>query len=180
MNDSPSRLASIIRFNVLRQEVGQWSRENFGQQLSKCERYNLPFEETDRHRYIRSAPIALGSLAPFLGVIEECGELAEAVLNNDISLVRDAVGDTLIKRHQGIRKYTNLEFFLNEMRPSLTNLFTCLGRFLYIADNRRILAELPLSVQSETILIVAEQTWQIVRQRNWQANPITGIGQVKS
>jgi len=57
----------------IQQEVGDWSVKNFGLQTSKAN------------------GIALGSLAPLLGIVEEIGELYDAVMDAD---KEDALADT--------------------------------------------------------------------------------------
>lgn len=69
----------IQRYESLIMAVGKWSAHNFEKQDSKW----LPSEK-------------LGSAACVLGIIEEIGELFEAVLNDNAFLVRDAIGDVLI------------------------------------------------------------------------------------
>lgn len=60
-------------------EVGRWSRENFGRQESKVE-----------------PGLALGPLAPLLGIGEELGEWAEAWEEGRTPEIRDSLGDVVI------------------------------------------------------------------------------------
>ena len=55
-----------MAFKELQGAIGEWSRENFGDQTSKTETRFIPF------------PLVLGSLAPLLGIVEEAGELKDA------------------------------------------------------------------------------------------------------
>lgn len=65
--------------STLQREVGEWSQVNFGDQASKTH-----------------IPLVLGSVAPILGIIEEFGEMDEALVNRDITLAKDSVADILI------------------------------------------------------------------------------------
>ena len=68
-------------FQTLIEEVGVWSNQNFGFNVSK---------------WPRREDILLDHTAPLLGIIEECGELAEAFKDMNKELIRDSIGDTLI------------------------------------------------------------------------------------
>ena len=68
-----------IRPDNLQELVGQWSQDNFGNQVSK------------------SSGVELGSIAPLLGMVEEtCDELVTAYNNRDEQGALDALGDIMI------------------------------------------------------------------------------------
>lgn len=86
------------RFGNLVLAVGDWSLYNFGVNVSKSEiavGSLHDFLEGAAERQLRS-PLILNSVASFLGMIEEFGELAEAVVNDDLGLTKDAVADIMI------------------------------------------------------------------------------------
>ena len=67
------------KFNRLILEVGKWSKTNFKMQKSKW------FDD-----------IYLDSVAPVLGIVEELGELADAISRRNAIPRYDAIGDTMI------------------------------------------------------------------------------------
>lgn len=93
---------------ILQREIGDWSVANFGLQetpyLGVYEAggvvANTPRSAADGH----ADPTArhgnlvatLGSLAPLMGIVEELGELAEALVGENKAAAEDAVGDILV------------------------------------------------------------------------------------
>ena len=73
----------------LQEEIGQWSRDNFGKQVSKTERPII----TDATNTTRAVPLVLGSLNPLMGMMEETGELFGATNMED---KEDAVVDIFV------------------------------------------------------------------------------------
>jgi len=165
-----------MQLSKIEEEVAEWSRRNFGAQVSKTTGQEL------------------GSLAPLLGLGEELGELEEARSKGDLFLLRDAVGDCFIylldycsreelsfeslwnssiimtgpkiylhlygkllhvvlKRHQGIRGYDNDAKFLHEHTMLL----------------RWIIGELKQEVDAPEDLL--QKVWQEVKERDWKKNP---------
>lgn len=83
-------------FEKIREEVAVWSKANFGDQESphfviKVE--PLPVGPGGKVKPLPKALVALGSLAPLMGIVEEIGEICEAGYPID---TEDAVGDVFI------------------------------------------------------------------------------------
>lgn len=64
-------------------EVGEWSLENFGQNVTKARGYETEHGDTCH----------LGSLCSVLGMMEESGELSDAMEGRDTTAAVDAIGD---------------------------------------------------------------------------------------
>ena len=79
-----------IRFLRLVNEVGKWSYENFGSQQSKTTFCRL---SNDSPGYTN---LLLGPVAPAFGIIEEMGELFDALAKYDRGLVEDSIADAMI------------------------------------------------------------------------------------
>jgi len=80
----------------IQKEVGEWSRENFGEQRSKHNTVMYIVSNKSGVFGSNEHPLYLGSLAPLLGIVEEIGELAAATEAGDMAEMKDAVGDILI------------------------------------------------------------------------------------
>lgn len=88
------------QMNQLIKEVGEWSKDNFGEQETLVLQV-VPLKEVkkfsdwqDLHPRTVESPVAcLGSLAPLLGIVEEYGEFVDAVSEEDR---QDAIGDIII------------------------------------------------------------------------------------
>ena len=78
----------------IQKEVGEWARANFGEQESKAVALDVEVvdRETDETEIIQ-VPLKLGSLAPLMGIVEEMGELMEAICCDDKEEQKDAIGD---------------------------------------------------------------------------------------
>lgn len=81
----------LTNFNSLAPQVGEWSRYNFGDQESEAIR--VTFFVDGSHV---SGVACLDAIAPLLGIGEEIGELALALLSNDQKEVVDALADITI------------------------------------------------------------------------------------
>lgn len=211
----------IHPFTTLCEQVGEWSRRNFGDQESKW------LEPTPLSLYPDNTPACclqrLNHIAPLLGIIEEIGELATAchLSSHDYAAARDAVGDIMIyladylvrmrpncpdpasminwllvddrlriecpessiggssqfllthigqlvhrnlKRHQGIRGYHDNHKFFPEIRLQLNDILIGVGRLYALSKPDR-------QCSVHEILIIAVDTWQQVKQRDWKKNP---------
>lgn len=82
----------------IQNQVAKWSIKNFGSQRSKLD-----------------PALTLGSLAPLLGLIEEFGELSEAVDNQNREEIEDALGDIGIY----LCDYTSREGILLPIRENI-------------------------------------------------------------
>lgn len=80
------------RFANLMIEVGQWSHNNFGDQISKWMGFR-PYPETMPDTVLSCR---LFHVSPLMGIIEECGEMAEALEQLRPDQSRDAMADVLI------------------------------------------------------------------------------------
>lgn len=147
-------------------EVGEWSRRNFGDQVSKV------------------TGAILGSLAPLLGFVEEYGERCDSLTPaeaNDAEadmgiylldfLSREGVSvyelpegspksipsslrrlcHAVLKRHQGIRGFDDAEKYATARNQACADLF----------------ARLRLRQGFDADL---EETWLKVKQRDWEKN----------
>lgn len=176
--------------NELQTAVGDWSKNNFGNQQSKAE-----------------PALVLGSLAPLLGVGEEIGELAESTRVED---QQDALSDIVIylcdyavregfdlsqvmgqdtpyssshnngdlltpvvsaygkllratlKRHQGIKGMDNFASYAIIRRDAVSQLYLALSSFAWW-------------VLDTPLILLANDTWDsIVSKRDWKKDAATG------
>jgi len=163
----------------IQSEVGVWSKMNFGNQVSK--RTNFP----------------LGSVAPLLGLAEELTEMLTATTREESE---DAVGDVLLylldlsnrddydvyiawhpssrpdsaiqtvirgigllthahlKAHQGIRGYGDESFYKEKREIAYRTIFCGLHA---IADKDL----------AKPLIVILQETWARVQQRDWVADP---------
>lgn len=161
---------SVLSLPEIQAEVEEWSRRNFGEQVSKATGQTL------------------GSLAPLMGIVEENGERYAAKTEADRE---DAIGDTMIylmdfanrdgmridelpagnafvstvesigrlfhatlKRHQGIRGFDNPETYTALRDQSCANL----------------IARLRYRCGSERFLEIVNTAWSTVKRRDWEKN----------
>lgn len=88
------------KMNQLVKEVGEWSKQNFGEQETLILPV-VPFSTVKK--YVEYSPlhivtvdnpvVCLGSLAPLMGIVEEYGEFIDADTEDDR---KDAMGDMVI------------------------------------------------------------------------------------
>lgn len=170
----------MSKLATLQTQVAQWSKDNFGKQISKL------------------TQIELHSLAPLLGIFEEVGELDEAVSKNCDNGVKDALADIVIylcdftsrfgivfedyyprqiekgslisiagnlahhvlKTHQGIRGYEDIDYAVDEITQTCYELLDMLQKLCDTLD----IQESPIELAEKTFA-------EIVSKRNWVANP---------
>lgn len=186
----------------IQEQVGQWSRDNFGAQ------------ETDLLTVMRgfdgkpTGSVALGSLAPLLGLFEEAGELCASP---DATERLDAVGDILIylcdytyrERVFGLR-FSALVRQAAEVKVTEEDCYSRLvghiGKLAHCTLKRLqrirgfddfhkysstrdehivgVLSSCRTILQREfnkTLEEQLESTWtEVVRKRNWKTNPQAG------
>lgn len=162
---------NLVRLNELKNEVGQWSAANFG--------------DNSMGRF--------KALRPALGVLEEYFEWCDAVFAMDTEGEIDALADIgiylldfcyqleidipdysiiskvshtklpriLLKRIQEIRGYENTDYFIEQIKGCVADWFVFIDR---MADDH-----------GKTGLEVIEEVWQkVVSKRNWVANKENG------
>lgn len=88
-------------FEQIKKQVGEWNIANFGNQetphLRDVPVALLPPDKRQRMYDLgRTMVVALGSLAPLMGMMEELGELYEADVAGDPGGAADATGDIAI------------------------------------------------------------------------------------
>jgi hypothetical protein len=76
-------------FQRIIEEVGGWSRKNYGLQKSKWQYHAQGFAPV-------CPIIILDHVAPLLGIIEEAGELSDACNRASLEETKDAIGDVQI------------------------------------------------------------------------------------
>lgn len=138
---------------------------------------------------------------PLLGIVEEVGELEEAIDKAHYGDIKDAIADTVIY----MCDFANtMEFDLNELivgkipaRPQSPTILVGKLAHSYLKKKQGIrgtpeehdaamketLAELFHSLSQwlfetyqENLLRVVADTWSKVKERNWKRNPKTGEG----
>lgn len=171
-------------------EVGEWSRRNFKDQESK--RYFQPviLQQT-------RLPVKLLSLAPFLGLVEELGEFADAVFT-DPKETEDALGDIGIYlcdfgQRDGV-DFSEIEP-VHVPHSKMMSIASPLGKLahcvlkshqgirgfddlgFYIEKRNEALKALLESLHHRSMLhvgkpfvTIVEETWQRVKLRDWQKN----------
>ena len=94
-------------YSQIQVQVGAWSLKNFGAQftpyleahLARNETTDIPLDEVKAvvsPFHETGMLVALGSLAPLMGLVEELGELAEAEIASDKEGIRDSCADMAI------------------------------------------------------------------------------------
>lgn len=182
MDDMDYAQEGIHPLELIREEVGIWSRKNFGNNRSK---------ETGTE---------IGSLASLLGIVEELGELEASKTEDDFI---DSVGDTIIylldflfreeleithignvqcpnsnggnkglvavgrlshaalKRHQGVRDFDDKAKFRIEVIKNAHLLLAYLH-------------ELCIKRGGYDLVEITIHTWSKVIKRDWKSRPGTG------
>lgn len=178
------------------EEVGQWSKANFGE--TRTEHLEFVLAEGT----IDDSCVELGSMASLLGIVEEIGELAEAINDDNDDNLRDAVGDTMIylcdyMHREGIQLAGSPQTQL-PMAP-LTGLVASIGRLCHVTLKHhqgirgydveekytterdkavlKILGYLQVICfeDDEDPLYLANVTWEtVVKKRNWKKAPGDG------
>lgn len=180
---------NTITWNELKDEVGQWSIANFGEQPSWM---------------------------PLMGAGEEVGELAAVILQGgspdfiDKAEARDAIGDAAIFlmdycSKESIHLHERQEAVLNTkthvpqhaMRPNFIMLTQSIGQCMHLHLKREqgiregtqnnIKHQIEASVYSTLVCLlwlaavwdwsltgIVEETWAKVRQRNWKKDAESG------
>lgn len=172
--------------NQLKQEVGEWSKANFGEQETEHLKCLIETSQVD-------VRVCLGSLAPLMGLVEELGELQRSETKEDIE---DAIGDigvyscdyayreqiiipylgalessfsepisylgglfhVTLKRHQGIRGYDSDEKYKAERDIYFWHFLESVN----VCCNGRLVE-------------FTNKTWDsIVSKRDWKENPNDG------
>lgn len=192
-------------YQQIQNEVGAWASANFGDNESPYFVLKMkPFPEGwQPGNQMPDTLVALESLCPLLGIIEEIGELAAAV---DQYKIEDAVGDIFIyicdyayrvgidietlsgtlhtratsaedpfkrlvecagklchgtlKRHEGIRGFTDDTKYRNHCEWCVAELLVCLEHYA--------------TVSGIDLLATVNSVWCDVSQRDWKRSPIDG------
>lgn len=153
-------------WNNFVKEVGEWSITNFGNQ---------------------------DAIYPFIGLIEEIGELVEAKNINDI---HDSMGDCMIYLGDFIYRHGNIkidELFEEKLEYTFKDILISIGHACHavlkskqnIRTNEDHLVELKKALKymvstirsygTEDISVITLKTWEIVKKRNWTKNKKNGL-----
>lgn len=175
-------------------QVCAWNMEQFGYQPT--DRLGVCCDENGK------VSVFLGHVAPLLGLVEELGELHEAVSGADFE---DAVGDMMIYMcdycgRQGVTMPHNPQVAPDDRYDPITGLVVSVGRLSHAnlkrfqnirgmdndeafaeAQNKAVIGfvwhmeELVRARTKTTLVAILNTVWRnVVRKRDWKANPTTG------
>lgn len=202
-------------YRIIQKEIGAWSKKNFGDQetpyleVYHCGTILKGAARTKGDEAGEMVPtevvVALGSLAPLMGIMEELGELFESREDADRE---DALGDIAVYLcdyccREGILWPVRIELPSNEKTDPTTGLVVYLAKLFrcHLKRHQRIrgmhedvhfetsrmaalralvwhLEEMAREWTPETNLtMILNETWnRIVSKRDWKADPTEGGG----
>lgn len=116
----------LLSLNEIQTQIREWANRNFGQNISK---------RTGQE---------LNEICPFMGIVEELGELAHAEL----------------KSHQGIRGFDDPKVYTDARDDALSDILVYLCDFAGRQNP-------PVDLQK-----ILNKVWSKVRERDWQKNKV--------